>query len=128
MVEGLTTKILPTNEATLPTFTSSASNHENNIHKMTKYCSTTNILSPENYPLYDNSRNYSRTNPIVSKWEQLPLNFVKVFLSSYNYIILFIHNHISLTCAYSWDSLHALSIMTELIVRSKKKCVSKQSS
>ncbi len=42
MVEGLTTNILPTNETTLPTFICSASrNHENNIHEMTKYCSTT---------------------------------------------------------------------------------------
>ena len=37
VVEGLTTNILSTNEATLPTFTCSASNHEYNIHKMTKY-------------------------------------------------------------------------------------------
>ncbi len=41
------------NEATLPTFTCSASsNHENIIHELTKYYSTTNILPPENYPLY----------------------------------------------------------------------------
>ena len=45
--------ILPTNEATLPTFTCSASsNHENITHEMSQYCLTTNILSPENYPLY----------------------------------------------------------------------------
>ncbi len=31
---------------------SASSNHENNIHKLTKYYSTTNILPPENYPLY----------------------------------------------------------------------------
>ncbi len=37
VVEGLTTNILPTNEATLPTFTCSASsNHENIIHEVTK--------------------------------------------------------------------------------------------
>ncbi len=49
VVEGLTTNILPTNEATLTAFTHSAiSNHENIIHKM-----STNILSPENYPLYN---------------------------------------------------------------------------
>ena len=43
VVGGLTTNILPTDEATLPTFTCSASsNHEIIIHKMTKYCSTMN--------------------------------------------------------------------------------------
>ncbi len=53
VVGGLTTNILPTNEATLPTFTCSAgSYHENIIHEVTKYCSTTNILPPENYWLY----------------------------------------------------------------------------
>ncbi len=53
VVEGLTTNILPTNEATLPTFTCSASSyHENIIHEMSQYCSTTNILPPENYRPY----------------------------------------------------------------------------
>ena len=53
VVGALTTNILPTNEATLPTFTCSASsNHENITHEMSQYCSTTNILAPENYPLY----------------------------------------------------------------------------
>ena len=53
VVEALTTNILPTNEATLLTFTcSESSNHENIIHEVTKYCSTTNVLPPENYPLY----------------------------------------------------------------------------
>ena len=43
MVEALTTNILPTNEATLPTFTCSASsNHENSIHEVTKI----NIAQP----------------------------------------------------------------------------------
>ena len=38
-VEGLTTNILPMNEATLPTFTCSASsNHENITHEMSQYC------------------------------------------------------------------------------------------
>ena len=48
-----TINILPTNEATFPTFTCRAnSNHENIIHEVTKYCSTTNVLPPKNYPLY----------------------------------------------------------------------------
>ncbi len=39
VVEGLTTNILPTNEATLPTFTYIASsNHENITHEMSQYC------------------------------------------------------------------------------------------
>ncbi len=39
-----------TNEATLPTFTCSASSyHENIIHEVTKYCSTTNVLLPTGY-------------------------------------------------------------------------------
>ena len=29
------------------------SNHENNIHELSKYCSTMNVLIPRNYPLYD---------------------------------------------------------------------------
>ncbi len=58
MVEALATNSSPTNEATLPTFTCRASsNHENIIHEVTKYCSTTNVLPLpplENYPLYGN--------------------------------------------------------------------------
>ncbi len=39
VVEGLTTNILPTNEATLLTFTCSASsNNENITHEMSQYC------------------------------------------------------------------------------------------
>ncbi len=39
VVGGLTTNILPTNEATLPTFTCSASsNHENITHEVSQYC------------------------------------------------------------------------------------------
>ncbi len=39
VVGSLTTNILPTNEATLPTFTCSASsNHENITHEMSQYC------------------------------------------------------------------------------------------
>ncbi len=39
VVEHWTTNILPTNEATLPTFTCSASsNHENKNHELTGYC------------------------------------------------------------------------------------------
>ncbi len=41
VVGAQTTNILPTNEATLSTFTC---NHENIIHKVTKYCSTMNVL------------------------------------------------------------------------------------
>ncbi len=53
VVGGLTTNILPTNEATLSTFTyNPSSNHENIIHEMSQYFWTTNILSPENYLLY----------------------------------------------------------------------------
>ena len=53
VVRAQITNILPTNEVTLPTFTCSASsNHENIIHEVTEYCSTTNVLSPENYRLY----------------------------------------------------------------------------
>ena len=48
VVVGLIMNVLPTNEATLPTFTCSvSSNHENITHEMTQYCSTTNILAPE---------------------------------------------------------------------------------
>ncbi len=37
----------------LPLYTyNPSSNHENIIHEMSQYCWTTNILSPENYPLY----------------------------------------------------------------------------
>ena len=59
VVEHWSTNILLTNEATLPTFTYSASsNHENNnILELTKYCSTTNVLTPENYPLYGTCAN-----------------------------------------------------------------------
>ncbi len=39
VVGGLTTNMLPTNKATLPTFTCSASsNHENTTHEMSQYC------------------------------------------------------------------------------------------
>ncbi len=63
MVGGLTTNILPTNEATLPAFTyNPSSNHENIIHEMSQYCWTTNILSPENYPLYGINDNYYTRN------------------------------------------------------------------
>ncbi len=45
-------KALTTNEATLPTFTCSASsNHKNIIHKLTKYCSTTNVYPPPQWKL-----------------------------------------------------------------------------
>ncbi len=47
VVEHWTTNILPTNEATSTTFTcSTSSNHENKIHELSKYCSTTDILPP----------------------------------------------------------------------------------
>ncbi len=39
VVGGLTTNILPTNEATLPTFTyNPSSNHEHITHEMSQYC------------------------------------------------------------------------------------------
>ena len=47
VVEHWTTNILPTNEATSTTFTcSTSSNHENKIHELSKYYSTTDILPP----------------------------------------------------------------------------------
>ena len=46
-VEGLTTNIVPTNEATLPNFACSASsNHENIIHEMTQ----PRIFAPRKLP------------------------------------------------------------------------------
>ncbi len=53
VVEHWTTNILPTIEATLPTFTCCASsNHEYKNHELANNCWTTNILTPENYLLY----------------------------------------------------------------------------
>ncbi len=53
VVEHWSMNILPTNEATLPTFTCSASsNHENNIHKVTQ--STTNVLTPKIMTMHRN--------------------------------------------------------------------------
>ena len=53
VVEGLITNILPTNEATLPTFTCSASsNHENIIHEMTINADQPQIFCPPKITRY----------------------------------------------------------------------------
>ncbi len=56
VVEFLRTNILPTNEVIIDYFyfyASASSNHKNNIDEPTKYSSTTNVLTPRNYLLYD---------------------------------------------------------------------------
>ena len=56
-------KALTTNEATLPTFTCSASsNHKNIIHKLTKYCSTTNVYPPPPMKITSYTVHYTSTS------------------------------------------------------------------
>ncbi len=51
VVEHWTTNILPTNEATLPTFTCSASsNHENKNHKLTIDIADMEYFDPRKLP------------------------------------------------------------------------------
>ena len=77
VVEGLTTNILPTNEATLPTFTCSASsNHENITHEMSQYCWTTKIFPPE------------ITRYMVIKQIKKSMNLIKEMMYFWEYIIL----------------------------------------